>query len=855
MLLQTKVMRGPNIWANQHCVYVIKLDDQILNTIEPTLLHDRLNRLFQLMSKQGNNSKQIEVALWFAEVSQLLQQMAGSKVQFFSARQKGKDSFFAIFEYREEELGLQAAKITEGIFLNIINGSEYTRLNEDILHLRNILNDLYLGPSTSAIVNEAKSRNIPVRTISEGRFIFLGHGKYQKRIEGSICETTGNIAVDIAGDKRATKLLLEESLIPVPSGIVVDREEELHKVIEKYGFPLVTKPLYGHQGKNITTNITNIKELVKGFKHAQEYSRDVIVERFITGKDYRFLVVNYKLVAVAERSPASVTGNGVNTVRELVDMVNSDPRRGSGHENMLTKIVIDDISTRLLKEQGFTEESIIPSGVTVILKDTANLSTGGTARDVTDEVHPENIMLAERVAHIIGLDICGIDIIAENLSVPLTESGGAVLEVNAAPGLRMHIAPSEGKPRNVGKAIVDLMFPGNSEGRIPIVSVTGTNGKTTTSRLMAFIAQLQGFNTGFTTTEGVYLNNLRIQTGDCTGPKSAAMVLHEPTVDFAVLECARGGILRSGLGYDFCDIGIVTNVAEDHLGLNDINSIEEMAEVKAVIPKSVKPSGYAILNAENDYTYAMKNGLVCNVALFGLDDNNPRIKEHCKQGGIACVQDEDQNVVIKIGNEEMIIINAKDVPLTMGGKATFMTENVLAVTLACYLMKFPFETITAGLRSFKPDENLAPGRMNMTDIKSVHVIVDYAHNPHSLKAFSLFMKSIDEFKTGIITGVGDRRKEDIIELGRLAAEMYDRVIIRIDEDTRGRSSEDIVYLLKHGIKATSNDENVEVIPHFKDALKHAIETSPPNSYVVANVEKVFEAIDTVKELKADMEKA
>jgi cyanophycin synthetase len=855
MLLQIKVMRGPNIWGEHHCLYVLKLDNQILKNGNPLQLYEKINKIFQLKCKLGHlNSREYNIALWFAEVCQLLQQMAGSNVQFFSAKQRG-NSIFSIFEFQFEEAGKEALRIAESIFLTLINGSEYNYILKEISSLRTIINDLYLGPSTSAIVNEAKQRGIPVRTLAEGRFIFLGYGKLQKRIEGSICETTSSIAVDIAGDKRATKILLAEALVPVPSGIVVYNEKELHTAIEKYGFPLVTKPLDGHQGKNITTNITHSDELVEGYKLAQKYSSGVIVEKYIKGKDYRFLVVNYKLVAVAERSPALVVGNGVNTIRELVEQINTDPKRGVGHENLLTKIAIDDLSKIMLKSQGFDENSIAPSGVTVILKDTANLSTGGTAKDVTDIVHLENVLLAERIAHLIGLDICGIDIMAPDVSTPISKNGGAVLEVNAAPGLRMHIAPSEGKPRAVGKVIVELMFPNNSNGRIPIVSVTGTNGKTTTSRLMAFMAQIQGYNTGFTTTEGVYLNTNRIETGDCTGPKSSAIVLNEPTVEFAVLECARGGILRSGLGYDYCDVGIVTNVAADHLGQDDIYSIEEMAEVKGLVPRSVKPDGYAVLNAENDYTYRMAKDLHCNVAFFAMDASNPRILNHCADGGIACVTDDELNVVIRIGLEEMIIINVKDVPLTLNGKATFMIENVLAVTLAAYLMKFPFETITAALRDFRPDENLAPGRMNITDINSVHVMVDYAHNPHSLKAFSKLMNNIDVPKTGILTGVGDRRDEDIIEIGKLAAEIYDRIIIRMDDDTRGRDPLEIIALLKKGIQSVFSKKPVVVIPRMKDAVKYAIQNSVPDSYVVVNVEKVFEALEVVKELKKEFEHA
>jgi cyanophycin synthetase len=439
---------------------------------------------------------------------------------------------------------------------------------------------------------------------------------------------------------------------------------------------------------------------------------------------------------------------------------------------------------------------------------------------------------------------------APDVSTSFGENGGSIIEVNAAPGLRMHIAPSSGIPRNVGKAIVDMMFHGNSQGRVPIIAVTGTNGKTTTSRLMAHVVQQQGFVTGFTTTDGIYIDGQQVVSGDCSGPKSTGVVLYDPSVEFAVLECARGGILRSGLAFDQCDIGIVTNVAADHLGLKDIYTVEDMAKVKEVIPQSVKKDGYAILNASLDLVYNMAERLSCNIALFSRDAKNNYIIDHCKKGGIAAVQ-EDENIVIRDGNSSVIIESVKNIPVTMEGKAGFMIENVLPVALAAYILKFPVEQIRSSLRSFEMNEKQAPGRLNIITVDDKNVMVDYAHNPHSIKAFAELMNNIEEYKLGVITGVGDRRDEDIEEVGKLAAEIYDEVVIRIDKDTRGRNSEDIIKLIRSGISKVKNNVKVSVIPEIREALMYALDNTQPGSYIILNADSVKDTLKMVNEIKEE----
>ncbi|MBA3665061.1 MAG: cyanophycin synthetase [Bacteroidetes bacterium] len=858
MIHELKVMRGPNAWSNlHHRLIVIKLEniqDEKLNVQD---LCSRLADLFPPLHKAIHETKacsetipkQATVARLLALTGLELQILNTPGLFYCDSHLLGQSSFYSVFEYRNEEHGRFAATIASNIMKAIISGEDYHSMPEDLKHLKDLASRHIDGPSTAAILNEARSRNIPVAKIANGKYALLGHGKHQHKIEASISDATGMIAVNMAGNKSLTKQMLADAMLPVPQGVVITSEEELEDTVKKLGYPLVTKPLDGHQGKCITTDITKFETLQEGFKIAKSYSRSVIVEKYIKGNDYRFLVVNYKLVAAARRSPALVKGDGVLTIRELIEKTNKDPLRGKGHNSVLTRIDVDEITEKLIAIDNRTLDTVLKEGEIQVLKDTANLSTGGTAVDVTDDVHPDNIRFAERAARIIGLDICGLDIMATDITKPLAENGGAIIEANAAPGLRMHIAPSAGKPREVGKAIIDMLFPGNNNGRIPVVAITGTNGKTTTSRLMAHVAQHLGFCTGLTATEGIYINGQQVVSGDCSGPKSTAVILQDPMVDFAVLECARGGIIRSGLAFDQCDIGIVTNVAADHLGLKDIYTVEDMARVKEVIPQSVKKNGYAILNASLDLVFDMSKRVRCNVALFSLDEKNKHVVEHCKNGGLAAVKDAEGNIVILHGDKRIVVEQVKKIPITMQGRAGFMIENVLPVVLASYISEFPIEKIKEALASFHPTEEQAPGRLNVFDVNGRHVMIDYAHNPHSIQAFAELMHNIPEHKTGIITGVGDRRDEDIIEVGVLAAQIYDDIIIRVDDDTRDRMPEEIIQLVERGIKKEKPDKHYRVIPEMKEALEYAIEHSEPGSYIILNAELVSKSIQMVKELK------
>jgi cyanophycin synthetase len=562
-------------------------------------------------------------------------------------------------------------------------------------------------------------------------------------------------------------------------------------------------------------------------------------------------VIDFKFICAAKRTPACVTGNGKSTLQELINEVNNDPRRGFGHEKVLTQIKIDAVTEKILADKELTLESIIPNDEILYLKPTANLSTGGTSTDVTDYVHPNNIFLAERIARIIGLDICGIDIMASDLSTPLEENGGAVLEVNAAPGFRMHIDPSEGLARNVAEPVIDMLYPLGSSARIPIIAISGTNGKTTTTRLTAHLVKNMGHKVGFTTSEGVYIQNQMMVKGDCTGPVSAEFVLKDPTVDFAVLECARGGILRAGLGFHKCDIGIVTNISADHLGLNGIETIEQLARVKAVVVKSVMKDGYAILNADDNLVYSMKKDLDCHIALFSMSSNSKRIKEHCDKNGIAAIYDEASDwIYIQKGAWKIQIEKAHQIPLTQGGKALFNVLNIMPAVLAGYLRGFTVVDIRQALGTFIPNPAQTPGRMNLFQFKNFQVLADYAHNPAGFAVLKQYVdKTIASKKIGLIAGTGDRRDDDIRELGVIAASMFDEIIIRQDKHLRGRSEIEIVDLLKEGIFSIKKDMKVTVILKELEAIDYAIEHATKDCFIVVCSDVVTDALKHIQDLK------
>ncbi len=865
-IVEIKILRGPNYWSVRRTKLIqMKLDleekekmptnaipgfRERLEALMPTLIEHRCS-----VGTPGGFFERVDEGTWMGHVIEHIaleiQTLAGMDTGFGRTRGTGKDGeYYVCFSYMEEDAGIYAAKAAVRIAHALIFEEEYD-MDEDIQRLREIREDTRLGPSTGCIVDEAAKRGIPFIRLNKHSLVQLGYGVHQKRIRATIASTTGNIAVDIACDKEETKNLLGAAEIPVPKGDVVRTEEGLKDAIDRIGYPCVIKPIDGNHGKGNTTNITDWEMALKAFEAAKLYGRSVIVEKYITGFDFRILVINYKFICAALRTPASVVGDGQHTIQYLLDEVNSDPRRGYGHEKVLTQITIDQFTQKMLDEKGYSLETVPAKNELVLLKPTANLSTGGTSTDVTDEVHPANIMMCERIAKIIGLDICGIDIMSTDLRTPVKENGGAVLEVNAAPGFRMHIDPSVGLPRNVAEPVVDMLFPKGSAGTIPIIAITGTNGKTTTTRLTAHIAKTAGYKVGYTTSDGVYIQNQMMMKGDCTGPVSSTFVLKDPTVDFAVLECARGGILKSGLAFQNCDVAIVTNISADHIGLGGIDSMEQMAKVKQVVPETVFKHGYAILNADDDLVYAMKEGLKCNIAFFSMDENNPRIKKHCKAGGYAAVFENGYISIMK-GTWKIRIIKVTDVPVTYGGKAIHNIMNCLPAVLSTYFWRnIEIEDIKLALQTFVPSSTQTPGRLNMFQFKQFQFLVDFAHNPAGLELLCDFISKLDgEPKVGIISGTGDRRDEDIKELGRISGRSFDEIIIRQDKNLRGRTAEEIVNLLVDGINETkTKDIPVTIILNEKEAIMHAYNTAKPGSLITIMCDVVAEALDLIKGLK------
>ncbi|WP_419801836.1 cyanophycin synthetase [Mucilaginibacter sp.] len=855
-----QVLKGPNIWSTyrkkliQMRLNLEEMEQRPTNTVNG--FYERLERLMPSLQTHrcspgipGGFFMRVKEGTWMGHVIEHIaleiQTLAGMNTGYGRTREtKEKGIYNVVFNYEEEKVGIFAAEAAVKIAETLINSLPYD-LEEDIRQLKKIREQTRLGPSTGSLVEEAIARDIPWIRLNNQSLVQLGYGKNQMRIRATMTERTSSIAVDLAGNKEETKRLLDEQAIPVAKGITITSVDGVHEAIRKVGFPLVFKPLDGNHGRGATINVKTEQEAIDAFEHAALVSRRVIAEKFISGFDFRILVVDHKMVAAALRVPANVTGDGVLNINQLIDQTNSDPRRGYGHEKVLTEIIIDRDLLDLLHKRSYTLESVPAAGEQVFLKSTANLSTGGTSVDVTDMVHPQNVFFCERISRIIGLDICGIDIMAQNLTEPLTENGGVVLEVNAAPGFRMHLAPSEGLPRNVAASVIDMLYPYGKSARIPIIAITGTNGKTTTTRLIAHIVKNHGYRVGFTTSDGIYVQNTLMVKGDTTGPYSAEFILKDPTVDFAVLETARGGILRSGLGFGQCDIGVVTNIQEDHLGLNDIHTLDDLTRVKEVVINSVKKTGWAVINADNEYCMKIAKNASCKVVYFSMDENNPIIVKHSADGNISCVY-ENGYITIKKGDWKIRVQKAAQIPLTFGGSVSFMIQNVLAATLATYVWGLRTEDIKTSLETFIPSVAQTPGRMNVFDFKEFKIMVDFAHNPAGFNGVKEFLKAIDSpQKIGLIAGTGDRRDDDIREIGKIAAEMFDHVILRQENHLRGRTREELLRLMEEGFLSAGLNKTYEIADSKTDVFQHAIRMAKPGAFIVALSDVVDNAIDVV----------
>ncbi|MEO1004503.1 MAG: cyanophycin synthetase, partial [Cyanobacteria bacterium J06638_38] len=830
-ILKTQTLRGPNYWSiRRNKLILIQLDLEELTEVMsneipgfydgivkvlPSLIEHHCSR-----GHRGGFLERIQEGTLMGHIIEHvaleLQELAGMPVGFGRTRETSTPGVFnVVFEYVEEQAGRYAARAAVRLCKSVVETGTYPaqELQQDLNDLRDLYANTALGPSTETIIKEAEARKIPWMWLSARAMLQLGYGAKQKRIQATLSNNTSILAVELACDKEGTKNILGNAGVPVPKGTVIEYLDELEQAIADVGgFPIVIKPLDGNHGRGITININNWSEAESAYDLASKASktRSVIVEQFYQGNDHRILVINGKVVAVAERVPAHVVGNGKATIRELIDITNQDPRRGNGHDNVLTKIVVDQTSKAVLAKQGYSLDSVLPAQNTAYLRATANLSTGGVAIDRTDEIHAENIWLAQRVAKIIGLDIAGIDIVTSDISRPLRDTNGVIVEVNAAPGFRMHADPSYGLPRNVGASVLEMLFPEQAPSRIPIVAITGTNGKTTTTRLTAHIYRQTDKVVGFTATDGIYIQEYLVEQGDNTGPYSAGAILRDPTVEVAVLETARGGILRSGLAFDSCDIGVVLNVAADHLGLGGIDTIEQMARVKAVVAEAVKPDGYAILNADDPLVAAMAEKLNCKIAYFSMNPDNPIIIDHSRRNGLAAIYENGYLSILE-GQWTLRVEKAVNIPMTMEGMAPFMIANALASCLATFAQGVDIELIRQGVRTFQMSAAQTPGRMNLFDVKDYRVLIDYAHNPHGFRAVGDYVRNWSGTKIGVVGGPGDRRDEDLILLGTIAAAIFDRIIVKEDQDSRGREPGEVADLITKGIYQVNPDTICEVI--------------------------------------------
>lgn len=865
-ILKIQTLRGPNYWSiRRHKLIVMRVDleelaDKPTNQI-PGFYESLVETLPSLVEhfcspgvRGGFLSRVREGTMMghvIEHVALELQELAGMKVGFGRTRETStKGVYQIVFEYLDEQAGRYAGRAAVRLCQSLVETGRYpaSELEQDIQDLKELWAEAALGPSTEALVKEAEARGIPWMPLPARAMIQLGYGIHLKRIQATLTDYSGILGVELACDKEGTKTILRSAGVPVPRGTVIRYLDELADAIEEVGgFPIVIKPLDGNHGRGITIDINSMDEAEAAYDAASaaSKSRSVIVERYYKGRDHRLLVINGKLVAVAERVPAHVIGDGKSTIQELIDETNRDPNRGVGHDNVLTKIEVDRNTHQLLAKKGYTLDTVLPAGEICYLRATANLSTGGIAIDRTDEIHPENVWLAERVAKIIGLDICGMDVVTPDISRPLREVDGVIVEVNAAPGFRMHVCPSKGLPRNVAAPVLDMLFPPGTPSRIPILAVTGTNGKTTTTRLLAHIYKQTGVTVGYTTTDGTYIGDYLVEKGDNTGPQSAELILRDPTVEVAVLETARGGILRSGLAFDTCNVGVVLNVSADHLGIGDIDTIEQMAALKSVLVESVMPSGYAILNADDPLVAAMAKKVKAQVAYFSMNPDNPLVRSHTKQNGLAAVYENGYLSILK-GDWTLRIEQAVNVPLTLKGMAHFQIANALAACLAAYSQGVAIEHIRAALTSFTSSVAQTPGRMNLFNMGSFHVLLDYAHNAASYEAVGSFVRNWPGERIGVVGGPGDRRDQDFINLGKLSTEIFDRIIVKEDTDTRGRPRGDAARLICEGITKTKPTSRYESILDEEQAIETALNTAPQGSLVVIFPESVSRALRLIE---------
>lgn len=804
--------------------------------------------------REGGFIERLRTGTYFAHITEHvvleLSELAGIGVGYGKTVFGGEEGVYQIAIRYKCEPGMKfllgtAVKLVEAA----VKGEAFP-LEEKIREAKHIIARNTMGPSTMALLRAAQARGIPWCRLNGESLIQLGYGKHRKLIEATTTGETSDIAVRIAQDKDFAKKILEDASLPVPRGIVVRSEQEALQAFRELGTTVAMKPHDGHHGNGVCLNISSEKDVSEAWRVAREYSADIIVEEFFRGQDYRVLVVGGKMVAASHRIPAHVTGDGQSTLEELIDAENKHPQRGEGHEKAMTLIEVDDGTIACLEKQNLKLSSVPVAGKTIFLKETANLSTGGIAVDVTDLIHPDNRGMCERAARIIGLDVCGIDLILEDISVSWMDQTGGIIEVNAGPGIRMHLYPSKGKARDVGREIIDHLYPVNRPSRIPIIAITGTNGKTTVSRLITHIISGLDLVVGNTTTDGIYIDEKRVARGDTTGPASARVVLNDPAVEVAVLETARGGIMKRGLGYDWSDVGVITNIQADHIGQDGIESLEDILRVKSLVVERVRDGGHIILNADSEPLRKLieTKDLTSHrrkLVLFSRRPDSEFILSHIQRGNRAYVEREGA-IYEYFGNRETFIIDTRDIPLTVGGTAGFQVENVLAAIAACDVMEVPLRECIDGLRSFHNFAN--SGRTNLYEVGRGHVLVDYGHNPEAIRSVGAMINSWHMAEPTAVLGVpGDRSDEMISLSGVAAAEVFRRIIIREDEDRRGRRENEVPDLLLNAIRNTNPDLPVNIVTDSRLALERAIDAMEDNEIVVYFYEDISIAEEVIRE--------
>ncbi|HSV40375.1 MAG TPA: cyanophycin synthetase [Nocardioidaceae bacterium] len=875
-IVETRVYRGPNVWSYEKSIHLVvdlgSLEDFPTNSM-PGFTDELLTLLPGLRDhscsrgRRGGFVERLNEGTWLGHVAEhtalALQQVVGHDIRRGKTRMvKGeKGRYNVVYGYVDERVGIEAARLAVRLVNHLVEADPEFDFEAELESFILRAERTAFGPSTQAILDEAVSRDIPWIRLNQYSLVQLGQGVHQKRIRATMTSATSAIAVDVASDKDLTTKLLGAAGLPVPKQESVRTAEQAVVAAERIGYPVVVKPLDGNHGRGVCLDLNDADDVRNAFPIAKDQSRRgvIIVESHITGRDYRCLVIDGKIAAIAERVPAHVIGDGQSTVEQLVDLTNADPRRGVGHEKVLTRIKVDDAAIALVREQGFELSSVPPQGEMVKLTLTGNMSTGGISIDRTFEAHPENVEVAEEAARVVGLDIAGIDFICPDITEPVRDTGGAICEVNAAPGFRMHTHPTIGDPQFIAKPVVDMLFPPGAQTRIPIIAVTGTNGKTTTSRMISNIFKGMGRKVGMTSTDGVVIDQRLVIKADASGPRSARMVLQNPRVDMAVLEVARGGILREGLGYERNDVAVVINVQPDHLGLRGIDTVEQLADVKAVLVEAVPRDGHAVLNADDPLVREMRRRCSGAVVWFSMEDPGTESREmidnHCRRGGKAVVlepSDRGEMIVVRHGPRSMQIAYTHLLPATFGGRARMNVQNTLAATAAAFAAGAPLHDIRRGLRSFSTNYYLSPGRLNEIDVNGIHVIVDYCHNAPGMLALGDFVdrygESLDQSsdlarpqRMGIIATAGDRRDEDMVELGAIAARHFDVLVVREDVSLRGRKAGETARLVAKGVKQSMAEgarcRSVDIVRDEVKAVRHAMSRANRGDLVVVCVDK------------------